>query len=307
MEISLTTASELVRLGFEGTLDDRVPWEVERSVRSELQPGRRVEFDVSQVESLTQAGIRWIRLLHREAQLRGAHVSIIGLSADHYAALDAVGVLGLAPLTPDVPGALPASHLSLNEQRVDTAATDRVAGFALRPGRVYPFGAWPVPGGISFSIGSHHATACTLVLYERGQTQPFAEIPFPQKFRIGNVFAMTVLGLDPDHIEYGYRLTGPFDPAAGHRFDAAKILIDPFARALTGQEQWGQVFDRQAPYPRRAVIPADDFDWEDDRPLDLPEEDLVIYELHVRGFTASPSSGVRFPGTYAGLREKTPT
>ena len=117
---------------------------------------------------------------------------------------------------------------------------------------------------------------------------------------------MTVLGLDPDHIEYGFRLEGPFDPAAGHRFDPSKILIDPFARALSGQEEWGKAFDRNAPYPRRAAIPADDFEWEGDRPLDLPAEDLVIYELHVRGFTRSPSSGVRFPGTYAGLREKIP-
>ncbi len=303
MDLAFHTGSDCVRVSFQGTLDDRVPPDVEQAVRAELQSARNVEFDVSQVETLTQAGIRWVRLLHREARLRGADVRVVGMSPEHYAALDAVGVLGLTPLTPEVPGALPAPHLSLNEQRVDTAATQRVAGFALRPGRVYPFGAWPVAGGVSFSIGSHHATACTLVLYERGQPEPLAEIPFPDKFRVGNVFAMTVLGLDPDHIEYGFRLAGPFDPANGHRFDSTKILLDPFARAITGQEEWGRSFDRNAPFPRRAAIPADDFDWEDDRPLDLPAEDLVIYELHVRGFTASPSSGVRFPGTYAGLRE----
>jgi anti-anti-sigma regulatory factor len=215
VDIGVIEAVAGIRVVFKGTLDDRVPLDVERSVRAELQAGRRIEFDASQVEALTQAGLRWVRLLHREARLKGADVRIVGLSPQHSAVLDAVGLLGLAPVQPDMPGALPDPHRSLNEQRVDAVATHRVGGYALRPGRVYPFGAWPVSGGVSFSVNSHHATACTLVLYERGHAAPLVEIPFPERFRVGHVFAMTVMGLDPDHIEYGFRMDGPFDPRTG--------------------------------------------------------------------------------------------
>src|SRR5690242_17401340 len=92
-------------------------------------------------------------------------------------------------------------------------------GYRYRPGRVFPFGATPIDGGINFSIYSSHATACTLVHFEQGQSRPLVEIPFPEGFRIGNVFAMTVFDLDPDSVEYGYRLHGPSDPRDGHRFD----------------------------------------------------------------------------------------
>jgi glycogen operon protein len=130
-----------------------------------------------------------------------------------------------------------------------------------------------------------------------------AEIPFLPFFRVGDVFAMVVLGLDPDRVEYGFRVDGPFAPAQGHRFDATRVLLDPAARVVRGRGVW-----RAEPAewrPRGGIVP-DGFDWEGDRPLGLPTEDLVIYEMHVRGFTRDLSSGVRFPGTYAGLREKVP-
>lgn len=178
--------------------------------------------------------------------------------------------------------------------------------FRLRYGHPLPFGASIVPGGINFSVFSRHATGCTLVLFEKGALRPFAEIPFPPEFRMGDVFAMTVFDVDPHAIEYGYRMEGPFDPQAGHRFDPRHILLDPFARAVSGREVFRAPPRTRDIMPHRGRIPENNFDWEHDRPLDLPVPELVIYELHVRGFTRHPSSGVAHPGTFDGLREKIP-
>jgi len=178
--------------------------------------------------------------------------------------------------------------------------------FRLRYGHPLPFGASLVPGGVNFSVFSSNATACTLVLFEQGALRPFAEIPFPPEFRMGDVFAMMVFDLDPHGIEYGYRMDGPFKPNAGHRFDARHILLDPFARAVAGREGFrGPIRERDI-FPHRGRIPRNNYDWEHDRPLDLAPHDLVIYELHVRGFTRHASSGVAHPGTFDGLREKIP-
>lgn len=191
-------------------------------------------------------------------------------------------------------------------QRVDIHPTHTYGDFKLRPGRPIPFGATPVPGGVNFSIYSSHATSCTLVLFEKGQLQPLAEIPFPDAFRIGNVFAMIVFDLDYETIEYGYRMEGPFDPGAGHRFDYTKVLLDPYAKAIGGRDVWGTPPNWDDIYQHRGQIIYDDFDWEGDRPLEIPIEDLVIYEMHVRGFTRHGSSGVKQPGTFAAIREKIP-
>ncbi len=191
-------------------------------------------------------------------------------------------------------------------ERVDVYPTHEYAGYRLRPGRAFPFGATFVPGGVNFSVYSSHATACTLVLFEQDAAEPFAEIPFQEGFRIGNVFAMIVFDLDYENLEYGYRMEGPYAPAAGHRFDPSKILLDPYARAVAGRNIWGVTPDWQRPCPYRGRLVFDDFDWDGDRPLETPIEDLVIYEMHVRGFTKHPSSGVKFPGTFAGIREKIP-
>jgi isoamylase len=190
--------------------------------------------------------------------------------------------------------------------RVDVFPTCKCAGYWVRPGRVLPFGATFVPGGVNFSIYSSHATACTLVLFEHGKREPVAEIPFPDGFRIGNVFAMTVFDLNYDNIEYGFRMEGPPDPGPLHRFDREKVLLDPYAKAVAGRDTWGSPPDGECPALYRGRLVYEDFDWEGDRPLETPIEDLIIYELHVRGFSRHPSSGVRFPGTFAGLREKIP-
>jgi glycogen operon protein len=191
-------------------------------------------------------------------------------------------------------------------ERVDAYPTRVIAGFNVRAGRVYPFGATRVPGGINFSIFSRHATSCTLVLYEKGSAEPFAELPLADEFRVGDVYAMTVFGLDYETIEYGYRMDGSFDPRAGHRFDKNCVLLDPYAKLIGGRDVWGQSPAWSNRYQHRARVLQEDFDWQDDRPLEIPAEDLIIYEAHVRSFTRHPSSNVRHPGTYAGLREKIP-
>jgi len=194
--------------------------------------------------------------------------------------------------------------LNVLDQRIDFYPTHTCGAYRLRPGKPFPFGATLVPGGVNFSIFSSHATACTLVLFEKGSEAPLAEIPFPEAFRIGHVWSMVVFDLDCETIEYGYRMDGPFDPAAGHRFDSGKILLDPCAKAIGGRDIWGTPPDWNNCYPHRGRLVFEDFDWEDDRPLEIPLEDLVIYEAHVRSFTQHPSSGVKHPGTFAGIREK---
>jgi isoamylase len=99
--------------------------------------------------------------------------------------------------------------------RIDVHPTHNHAGFQLRVGKAFPFGATTVPGGVNFSVFSRFATDCTLVLFEKGDAEPFAEIPFPDEFRIGNVWTMVVFTLNIERLEYGYRMDGPFDPASG--------------------------------------------------------------------------------------------
>jgi isoamylase len=144
-----------------------------------------------------------------------------------------------------------------------------------------------------------------LVLFQRGAPQPFAEIPFPEAFKVGNVFCMIVFDLNYEEIEYGYRMDGPYIPHQGHRFDQDKILLDPYALAVGGRDEWAEA-RRDDIFPHRGRLIFDDFDWEDDRLLETPIEDLVIYEMHVRGFTQHPSSDVKYPGTFAALSAKIP-
>jgi len=190
--------------------------------------------------------------------------------------------------------------------RVDLHPTHTYKEFRLRVGKPLPFGATIVPGGVNFSIYSRHAISCELVLFKKHEPQPCAVIPFPREFRIGNVFCMVVFDLDYEDIEYGFRMDGPFDPREGHRFNPTKILMDPYAKAIGGRDIWGEKPDWSDIYQHRARICFDDFDWENDHPLETPIEDLIIYELHVRGFTNHASSKVKHPGTFAGLREKIP-
>ncbi len=208
--------------------------------------------------------------------------------------------------------------------RIDTYPTHIFKDVKIRLGRPFPFGATLVPGGVNFSVFSQNATECILVLFHKGESAPFLEIPFRGMFqkidterqehlnlRVGNVFTMAVFGVDCENIEYGYRMGGPgpkLRPGqpGRHRFDSQKILMDPYTKAIGGRDVWGDYPDKEDIYPHRARLVYDDFDWGPDRRLEKPIEDLVIYEMHVRGFTRHDSSHVRYPGTFAAIREKIP-
>lgn len=190
--------------------------------------------------------------------------------------------------------------------RIDTYPTHKFEQFDLRPGKTMPFGATIVPGGVNFSVYSSFAYSCELVLFNKHEREPFAIIPFFDEFRIGNVFSMIVFDLDYENIEYGFRMNGPNDFASGHWFDPEKILLDPYAKAIGGRDVWGVNPDWNNLFQYRSRIAFDDFDWDDDRPLEIPMRDLIIYETHVRGFTKHSSSEVKYPGTFAAMREKIP-
>lgn len=181
---------------------------------------------------------------------------------------------------------------------------DTVNGFQIRPGFFREFGAVAIPGGVNFTIHTHGATSCELLLFHRKAEEPYAVIPFPESYRIGFCYSMIVFDLDIEEFEYAYRLDGPYDEKKGLRFDKNKILLDPYARAVTGQSQWGHVNNAQHGY--RARVVQSNFDWGDQRHHSISMEDLIIYELHVRGFTMDESSGVKHHGTFEGLREKIP-
>ena len=181
---------------------------------------------------------------------------------------------------------------------------DTICGFQVRPGFFLDFGATVIPSGVNFTIQSHKATSCELLLFHREAEEPFAVLPFPDNYRIGFCYSMIVFGLDIEEFEYAYRLDGPYDEKKGLRFDRTKILLDPYARAVTGQSHWGHKNNPQHGY--RARVVHSNFDWGQQRHTSIPMEDLIIYELHVRGYTKDASSGVKHPGTFDGLKEKIP-
>ena len=187
---------------------------------------------------------------------------------------------------------------------IDQSPTKRIGQLEYGPGHVFPLGATLMFDGVNFSVFSKEATSCTLVLYHHGQKEPFQEIRIPESFRIGNVYSMMVYGLNIETVEYGYRFDGPYDPEKGLRFDRNQVLLDPFVRSVSGRSVWGAEPDYTNPFQHRGQIIREDYDWQGDKPLEIPFHDLVIYEMHLRSFTQHPSSGVRHHGTYAGLTEK---
>ena len=186
------------------------------------------------------------------------------------------------------------------------------------PGKWYPLGASCEPTGVNFALYSAAATTVELLLFDNPEGPATHVIPLGEATR--HVWHAFVAGIAPGQL-YGYRVDGPHAPERGLRFNPNKLLLDPCARALSGK---GRNLDNlllgyDAASPARdlsvdsrdntsqlpkAIVIDDGFDWQGDIPPGLPLESLVIYEVHVRGFTAHPSSGVSHPGTYLGFIEK---
>lgn len=181
-------------------------------------------------------------------------------------------------------------------------------------GRSFPLGATLVEDGANFSVFSRTAASMDLLLFDRvDDRRPSRVIPLdPVANRSYHYWHQFVPDVAAGQI-YGYRVTGPFDPVRGLRFDPLKVLLDPYGRATAVPKHFSRAAAREkgdnTEVAMKSVItdPAD-YNWEGDVPLNRPSSRTIIYEMHVRGFTAHPSSGVAESkrGTYAGLIEKIP-
>jgi len=216
---------------------------------------------------------------------------------------------------------------------VETATEQNLAdGFSgatevgdVQAGNPLPIGGAHQQGtGVNFVLFSRHATGVHLEFYQNStDSSPSKVIDFdPVRHRTGDVWHVWVRGIPAGQL-YCYRVEGPYLPEQGHRFNSHKLLLDPYARALAGVENWDflaargydsssnladlsvSTLDNAGTTPK-CIFTHDDFDWEGDAPPKHPASDTVIYETHVRGFTVHPSSGVAHPGTFTGLIEKIP-
>ena len=187
-------------------------------------------------------------------------------------------------------------------------------------GKFYPLGATREPGGVNFALYSKHATEVFLFLFDQVDGEPTDVIKLEARTRL--VFHAFVHGVKAGQL-YGFKVRGPFDPKHGYRFNEHKLLIDPYARALTGKprnvdnvllaydpkshERDLSMDTRDSShFVPKAIVIDERFDWKGDQPPLVPFERLVVYEVHLRGFTAHPSAKVEAPGTYLGFIEKIP-
>lgn len=194
------------------------------------------------------------------------------------------------------------SHKYILENEVSVNPMAEIAGFQVRPGMFDVNGATALSNGVSFTVHTHNGTSCELLLFHRGEEEPYAVLAFPEAYKIGDVYSMIVYDLNVEEFEYAYRIDGPNKPKKGLLFDKKKVLLDPYARVVAGQRIWGE--RKQGAYHARVL--KDVFDWGDRKQSHKELCDLIIYELHVRGFTQHPSSKVKHRGTFEGLREKIP-
>jgi isoamylase len=174
-----------------------------------------------------------------------------------------------------------------------------------------PLGVSPHRAGVRFSLFSCYVERVGIALFDTAEDlEPFKTLFLdPKKFRFGDIWSVFVEGIEPGQA-YAYCVDGPWDPEQGLRYDVEKYLVDPYARSIAGPYDWHrETFD---PYkdpllvaPKSIVVPQDFF-WHKDRPIHVPMEETVIYEAHLKGYTAHPSSGVTERGTYAGFVEKIP-
>ncbi|MDR3392527.1 MAG: glycogen debranching protein GlgX [Sulfuriferula sp.] len=194
----------------------------------------------------------------------------------------------------------------------------------IRRGVPLPLGTYESEGGVNFALFSRHATRVRLELFAHAaDAVPVRVIDFdPARNRTGDLWHIWVKGVRHGQL-YGYRVDGPYLPAEGHRFNFRKLLLDPFATAISALSAWdfglARGYDPDAPGLDLAPSKIDDaaampksvftdehFHWQDDSPPRHPWARTVIYEMHVRGFTIHPSSGIAHRGTYRGVIEKIP-
>lgn len=192
------------------------------------------------------------------------------------------------------------------------------------PGTPLPLGASVAKDGVNFSVFSRNATKVFLEFYSASEdSEPYAQVEFsPSENRTGDIWHAFVSGIKPGSL-YLFRVDGPFEPSKGHRFNVHQRLFDPYAKAITpvsvfynlppdysapldkndiehGKNQCAKVF------PKCVVVDNENFDWQGDKPINRPLSESVIYEVHLKGFTAGKNAGVSCPGTYAGFIEKIP-
>jgi len=186
---------------------------------------------------------------------------------------------------------------------------------AVWPGRSFPLGSTWDGEGVNFSLFSEHAEAVELCLFD----DDGGESRISVTERTAYNWHCYLPGIEPGQ-RYGYRVHGPYEPRQGHRFNPAKLLIDPYAKAIDGPVDWGAAnvlpyvpdatdtadltpdAEDSAPAIPRSVVVDPSFDWEDDRPPGTPWNQTIIYEAHVKGFTqCHPSVRDDLRGTYAGL------
>jgi isoamylase len=183
----------------------------------------------------------------------------------------------------------------------------------MKTGSPYPLGASVTPTGVNFSVFSYHATRAELLLFDTEEaTQPSRVIDLvPETSCTSNYWHVHLTGVKAGQL-YGYKMSGPYAPDLGHRFDPEKLLIDPYARAISSKNYQRSAAARSgnnvAFAAKSVVADLSGYDWEGDLPLDHPFSSTVLYEVHVGGFTRNPNSGVAEEkrGTYAGLIEKIP-
>ncbi|MEN8141694.1 MAG: glycogen debranching protein GlgX [Thermodesulfobacteriota bacterium] len=178
-------------------------------------------------------------------------------------------------------------------------------------GSPLPLGISLRDGWLNFALFSRHAEQLSLVLFRAGEGRKWREIIYdPEVNRTGDIWHIALRDV-PEKLRYGYRLVGP-SGHDGHCFQPERLVLDPYAPAISGGEAWGQEGVRpggkqaEHNFIHRGIIYNEDFDWQGDRPLNIPLHDSIIYELHVRGFTRHPSSQVAHPGTYRGIVDKIP-
>lgn len=191
-------------------------------------------------------------------------------------------------------------------------------------GTPLPLGASVAGNGVNFSVFSRNATKVFLEFYtSSGDSEPYAQVEFnPAENKTGDIWHAFVPGIKPGSL-YLFRIDGPFEPSKGHRFNVHQRLFDPYAKAITPVSVFYNLPpDYSAPldkddiergagrcskvFPKCVVVDNDSFDWQGDKPIDRPLSESIIYEVHLKGFTAGKNAGVSCPGTYAGFIEKIP-